>query len=504
MAAGLGALSFAAPASAATSPNSVGDRLVSSENSLIGAHNSPSLAQNPAKPKELVITDRVDLPDYSATVHISTDGGRTWRPSSLVLPPGGGKLYAAAAAFSNKGTLYVLYVILTGPGNNPTSVWIERSNNGGATFDQPSMVNGPYSYQTSLAVDPKTGRVFVAWLQADLEAQTCNLCFAKTGIPIVASHSDDSGHTWSPPAQVSDPGRARIGAPVVRVDSKGNPYVLYVDFGNDRQDWEDLAGTYDGKFTLVLARSDDRGTSFKPGTIVDSDVVPTQRFLVYLPPKPSLAVKGNTIVVAWADGRSGDNAVLVRHSTDGGVTWSTPVQASVPPAGTAGDQDLPAVDIAPDGRVDVLFYDRSMDTHKTSANVVLATSSDSGASFHVVPMSSQPSNRFVGPRFTMLDPEADFGTVISLHSTNNAALGAWTDTRMGTPDTARQDIFFGAIGVVSGTAHKTALGAFAVIGLLAGVAGVAMVLLVRRRARLRPPPFPDLAGATPPGANRAH
>jgi len=63
---------------------------------VITAHNSPSLAQNPVKPRQLVVVDRVDRPDYNATVHVSGDTGRTWQDSGLVRPANStSKLFAA-------------------------------------------------------------------------------------------------------------------------------------------------------------------------------------------------------------------------------------------------------------------------------------------------------------------------------------------------------------------------------------------------------------------------
>src|SRR5439155_11015958 len=97
------------------------------DQSTVIAHNSPSLAVNPVQPTNVVVVDRVDRPDYTAGTHVSNDGGRTWRDVSLQLPAGSkSKLFAPSAVFDAKGILYVLFVTLSGPGNNPDSAWIER------------------------------------------------------------------------------------------------------------------------------------------------------------------------------------------------------------------------------------------------------------------------------------------------------------------------------------------------------------------------------------------
>jgi hypothetical protein len=357
-----------------------GDVLVSQDRNPIIARNSPVLAVNPVQGTNMVIVDRVDRPDYTAGVHVTNNGGGNWAEVGLKQPTGNsGKLFAPSAAYDGKGTLYVSYVTLSGSGNSPDSLWVARSGDGGLTFDEPTKVAGPDTFQTSLAADPKSGRLFASWVQSNPVATMCPLCFAQTGLPIMVSRSDDGGRTWSPPAQVSDAGRMRVGAPSLAVDPDGNPAVLYLDYGADRVDWENLPGTYDGTFTLVLARSTDKGLRYEPGRIVDTDIVPPGRFLVYLPVSPGFAIGANGDMLAvWADGRSGDSDILLRRSTDDGRTWTRPVPVN---RGTVGDgvpQDMPSVSVAPGGRIDVVYYDRTLDRLGTNADVLLSSSSNSG------------------------------------------------------------------------------------------------------------------------------
>ncbi|MFN2606396.1 MAG: sialidase family protein, partial [Acidimicrobiales bacterium] len=478
--AGPGAASAAArPVAAPVKPARVPNVLVDPDNSIIGAHNTPDLAQNPTRGTNLVVTDRVDLPDYSATVHVSADGGRTWGASPLPVPGGQGeKLYAAQAAFDARGTLFVLFVTLSGPGNGPDSLWIVRSGDGGLTFSAPSKVTGPDAFQAALALDRHTGRLFAAWLQSDAEASACLLCFGKTNLPIVVSHSDDEGATWSAPVAVSE-GRERVGAPVLRVDDDGNPVVLYVDFGDDQVDWQNLEGVANSDWSLVLTRSPDQGATFGPGQVVDDGVVAPYRFLIYLPPKPSMVVSGTSVVVAWTDGRSGSPAVLVRRSANRGATWTAPVRVGA--AGTRSD--LPALSASSGGRVDVLYYQGA--ESGTDAQVMLASSGDGGRHFgRTVQVSTAASNRKVGPKFSLLQQDADFGSGIVLRPDGRNVLAAWTDTRNGTLDTARQDVFF-AVVARAGAGHGLLIAVSALGGAL-GVAGIALFLLARSRSRATP------------------
>ncbi len=517
MAAAAGALALLAAAcggggatgntSTEVSVSPAGNALVSQDRNPIIARNSPTIVVNPRDGNRMVVVDRVDLPDYTAGVHVSNDAGASWQDVALNLPSGNkGKLFAPSAVYDAKGTLYVSYVTLSGGGNSPDSFWMTRSTNDGSTFDEPTKVAGAHTFQTAIAADQRNGRLFAAWVQSNPKATMCNRCYAETGIPIVVTRSDDGGRTWTAPAQVSDGGRARVGSVSLAVGPDGNPAVLYLDYGADKLDWENLPGTYDGKFTLVVARSTDEGKRFEPCVVVDADIVPPARFLIYLPVSPAFAIgKNGDMVATWADSRNGDADILLRRSTNGGKTWSKPVRVN---RGTPGDgvpQDLPTVDIAPGGRVDVVYYDRTLDRRGSTADVLLSSSSDGARSFATtVRLSTRSSNREVGPETSPHATEADFGTQISVRSLPRGAIAVWTDTRNGTLDNGKQDIFSGSVALSDNRPIGLAYRLIAGVGVVLGLVGGFVLVRARRSRKQVPTPAPtdgpptDLPPPPPP------
>lgn len=501
----------AAPLSAAVTPQvqpPASNVQVTKSASPITAEDTPTVVRDPLHKSDLVVVDRIDRVDYSAAVRYSTDSGQSWHPSSLQAPPESDypaalalvphKLYAPSAAFDAKGNLFVEFVTLSGSGNQPDGVWMERSTDGGQSFLPPTSVAGAGSYQVTMAVDPRSGRLFVAWLKAP--AFLCVLCFPFFGAPLVISQSADEGATWSTPLPVSDPGLARTGSPALVIDSHGNPSVLYYDYESDQLDWGNLPGTYDGQFRLLLARSTDGGASFHPGSVVDSAIVPPHRFLVYLAEKPAFAIGSNgEIVVSWPDGRSGHAQVLVRTSNDGGTTWTGP--SAVDQNASDGQvQDLPTAGIAPDGRVDVLYYDGQ----ESTANVFLASSGDGGHTFPTVTrVSTQPSDLQVGPPGSPYFAQADFGSSISLLSSNDQVVAAWTDTRGGNADNGKQDIDLAALSVVPvGSGPSGLLIGLAIGGGILAAAGIGLLVATRRgnrsQSQRRGPPSSLDAPPPPP------
>ena len=227
--------------------------------------------------------------------------------------------------------------------------------------------------------------------------------------------------------------------------------------------------------------------------------MPPGRFLVYLPVSPGFTIGANGDMLAvWADGRSGDSDILLRRSTDDGRTWSKPVPVN---RGTVGDgvpQDMPSVSAAPGGRIDIVYYDRTLDRRGTTADVLLSSSSNSGRSFaRTVRLSTQSSNRKIGPEGSPHSEEADFGTRIAVASLAGGAVAAWTDTRNGTIDSGKQDIFASTVAMADNSSLGLAYRLLAGLGILLSLAGVTLFVLSRRSARKSPAP-PEARTDMPP------
>lgn len=453
----------------------------------IRANNSPALARNPRHPGNLVVVNRVDSPRYGCGVHVSFDGGGRWSDTHVPTPPGEEpKCFAPDVTFTRDGTMVMSFVTLRGSGNVPHAGWIVRSSDGGRTLSAPRRVLGPRAFQVRLTADPAdAGRLYLTWLQTD---ESGFLQFGATGHPILVARSDDGGATWGRPVRVSSPSRARAVAPAPAVGPDGALYVLYLDLGGDRLDYEGAHGgrggpPYAGRFALVLARSRDRGATWAE-SVVDDRVAPTERFVVFLPPLPSLAVdrRSGRLYAGFQDGRLGDPDVSVWSLAPGAGRWRGPVRVNDTRRRDRRAQYLPRLAVAPDGRLDVAYYDRRADRRDVMNEVSLQSSWDGGKSFASrTVLSARPFDSRIGSGSERGMP--DLGNRLGLISDEARALAVWSDTRAGTVDSNKQDI---AGAVV--TFAKPALGDAARYGLRYGgvalaLAGIALLLTARRPAR---------------------
>jgi hypothetical protein len=232
-----------------------------------------------------------------------------------------------------------------------------------------------------------------------------------------------------------------------------------------------------------MTRSIDNGQTWSKGVEFESGIVPTRRFLVYLPPFPGMAVTPDgTIYTAWFDGRNGDEDVFLKKSTDGGATWSAPLRVNDNPLKDNTSQYMPRVAVSDNGRVDVLFYDRRRDSRNVMTDVELASSTDGGKTFTNRRVSSVSFDSRVGPIVSELHG-ADFGTRLGLDSWGDTAAAAWTDTREGNEADGAQDIGASRITFASSVPF---LAKWPVIALLF-VIGAAALLLALREVRRAPP-----------------
>ena len=454
----------------------------------IDAHNSPTIVRNPKRPRNLAVSSRIDTPFFSCGLHVSFDAGAHWSQTPIPAPKGEEpKCFDPDVAFSADGTLIYSYVTLKGDNNDPNAIWVVMSRNGGRTLSAPKRVSGPLAFQVRLAADPsRAGRVHLAWMQS---SDVGTLGFDGPG-RIVAARSDDGAATWSRPVPVSPPTRPRAVAPASVVGRDGALYVLYVDLLGDRLDYEGVhrgrgGEPYAGRIALVLARSRDGGARWQE-SVVDDRVSLIERFLAFLADPPSLAIDAEgRVYAAMHDDRLGDPDVWLWTRAPGKSRWAEPRRVNDTPRRDTTTQYLPVLAVAPDGRLDVLYYDRRGDPRDVLNEVSLQSSSDHGETFTpALRLSSANFDARIG--FGAKEGLPDLGSRLALISDDRAALGVWTDTRGGTPATQKQNLFQAVVavtqpeGMSDGARRALRLGGFGL-----GLAGLALLGLALFAARER-------------------
>ena len=409
------------------------------------ANNSPVLAVDPRDKRVLVAASRRDSPDFGCALHVSGDSGRSWLPANPIpkLPEGVEKCYGPELSFGADGRLWLLFAGLGGRGNSPVGIFLASST--GGDFTDPLRVLGPERYMARLAADRRTGRLHLVWLEAGADPTLGGL--PPVANPIMAAHSDDGGRTFSPPVQVSQPGRQRVVAPALTLGPDGAVHVAYYDLQADAIDYQGLEGpAWEGHWSMVVSSSGDGGRTFSRHRVVDDALVPPSRvMLIFTMPPPSVAADDEgRVYVAWHDARHGDWDAFLARSVDGGDHWQPPLRLNDDPPGRGRHQYLPRLSLSPGGRLDAVFYDRRDDPQNLRNDVFFTSSSDGGRRFTAnLRLTTDPSDSRVGPRYPIPSARGlvDVGSRLGLVSWSDGALAAWADTRNSHPESPQQDVF---------------------------------------------------------------
>jgi hypothetical protein len=162
----------------------------------------------------------------------------------------------------------------------------------------------------------------------------------------------------------------------------------------------------------------------------------------------------------------------------GAARWSEPTRVNPSSLNPGSWRYLPKLAVAPDGRLDVLYYDRSADPHNVMNETSLQSSFDHGQTFTLpLRLSSRPFSSKIG--YGAREGLPDLGSRLGLISDDRAALAVWTDTRAGTPATQKQDLADAAIAVSGPTGIPgAAKDALRYGGLAAALCGLALIGLV--------------------------
>jgi hypothetical protein len=286
-----------------------------------------------------------------------------------------------------------------------SAVSINSSSSGGAVWGNPvaAVAKDGFSHGLDkpwMTVDPSNAmQLYVTYTDFDFSFASTGKCANDFRIAIELVSSADGGSTWSKPVVIDEQcgasGNGVQGSNVL-VSSSGKVYVAYEFYPGSVPQNE-----------IHITSSTDHGSTFSAPVKV-SDVWPngasgrlqggfrSNEF-------PQLAIdrtggpSNDTLYITWSDGIynivpdigafGGTYAyadIVVAKSTDGGASFSTPIQVSPTPASFTGngrDQFMPGLAVDKGGKVAVCYYDRRADEDNSIIDRYCSVSYNHGASW---------------------------------------------------------------------------------------------------------------------------
>jgi len=522
-------------------------------------YGTPFFAQDPSNSRTIV-AGFIEFRTRSCGLMRSTDSGTTWKilvdsPPALKSYPyclaNNSNIFHAPLAFGRNGDLYLATQAWDTPDSrNKVSVQVAKSSNLGdswttvlahdsrPTADAEQTNDRPV---TGIVVDRDRGSQDIVYVTVCQGFPNTSAPNSRIQRPVMLI-SRDAGATFEAPVVIPGDYWEKNPANIERAISSrttlanttttlaaagslgeklANP-ANYGSAGNGQGLVMDNRGTlYYGWLTasanitpsvpssLLVSKSTDQGRTW-----TSTEVQPAaynNRQNARLAWTPGGGSQG-TVHLVWEysprpEIASYAEATYVR-STDGGATWSEPKRLpDSDPAALQGSY-LPNVQVAPNGRLDAVWWDTRNDPGVRANDVYYAYSTDHGETWS---KNYRITDQSIDRRFGVYGNNFDQNGPPGMLSTNEYALFGWDDTRNSRDDTATgvqasdpvrgeglgigggvQDIFVAAaqFEAIGGGASKAAKIVFAgVIGLLAvGLALTVVALLSRKRVGGAPAP----------------
>jgi hypothetical protein len=417
----------------------------------------PTLAVDPTNHSHLAIASYEYSQGRQCSLALSSDAGRTWS-NKVVVGDGGQvpltseqvKCYSPKIAYGPSGTLYFVYQAAR-PRPMPRQVLITTSHDGGATFGPPvllgDMTDRIVYQQVAVAVDQGSARVYAAW--ADVTD--------PNNARVLVASSSDQGRTFSAPVQPNLPN------PQVS-EGPDEPSLVVEPDHTVHVGWRVFLAGPPNSVLKYVATSKDQGRTFGPPGVVLRDLDPgcaggtseCRRPVEYAADNVSAELArgispGRLFAVGWGPegGTATNNRRLVFASShDGGASWSASKIVGIPAGHQSDDQARPSIAVTPSGRIEIVY--QNLPTSEGGVQNIFEIHSDDNGSTFSAPrlLNSAPSDIRIGPAsFSTFNGgnTASFGAHPTVAASESAVFTAWTDSRRGTLDTGKQDIFFAAL-----------------------------------------------------------
>ncbi|HEX3620879.1 MAG TPA: sialidase family protein [Acidimicrobiales bacterium] len=464
-----------------------------------------------------VVAATVEMRTQVCSLFRSADGGQTWKKLDALPGPRdypfcfqpSGSVTESPMAWGRNGTLYYALVGWDvsdgGDTSGNLSTLVARSTNLGTSWTTTVARNNRGKTGTDIETDrPVSGLAVDSSGPQDVVYVTYRRNLSGQPVRPVVATSTDGGKTFGDPVDMEDawakdpknitgtiPDDKKLPAnmtgfnPIATTDNKGTLYVM----------WERRTSniTPTPNFAYYVSKSTDHGKTFTTYEAFPETPNLAGGFITW---SKQGGAQG-TLLAAWhaKPGQTqGETDIYFRRSLDGGKTWSEAKRLNDDDPAKFNTQLLPDLSVAPNGRIDAVWWDFRDDPGLYVNDVYYTYSTDDGVTWAKnIRITDQSVNRKIGPWSNGFDMRQPPGVA----STNDYAIIAWDDTRNGDTVGQAQDMYSATAQfktLTSGTPNAVRY----VLSALGGVAVVGVILLIVATTRRRKTPAAASTTTRPP------
>lgn len=463
------------------------------------ANEAPSLLRDRSNPDTMYLSE-VELLGGTCRFFRSNDHGNSWTemPAPRLAPytdcgmgSVGPQNIRTELEQAPDGTIYYAFHAQDPAAGGPRNVLLGRSTDGGQSWKTTVVAKAPpaagglvqVNFEPHIAIDPDNPeRIYAMWRRS-YDGRTDDVETPPTR-PWMAV-SNDGGASFGEPFMMVDDNPGFDGPrPIVVGDT------LYAFYRLNPPSPDEGPSP---KQQLIAAASTDGGKTWRKHRIATADDASE--------PVPLYDEENGVFHVVWHDNRNGDLDIF--HSTSQDATqWSQPQRLNDDPVNNDIGQYYPQISQAPNGRIDVAWYDYRDDSYPPPQpeedgealtlgsnlgtwQTVYATHSSDGGQTWSGDVRVNPAVRIDRTMGTWNG--AYFVVVpVSVSSSNERTTVAWSGTQDGTSETAAQDIYTGQVSYEGSEAAGGIPSLYtALISLGAVALGAGIALLIATRLPLR-------------------